>query len=136
MGWQPVEILYPDVELLVPTALRPLIVTAGEAGVYVGRSIPANRPDRMVLVNRDGGGSNSITDQPRIRVRVWDVDEQKANDLARLVVRLMPRLVGTTAVTRVQHLSGPFEVPDAAGVTGPQQRYLLFQLDIEGVTQP
>lgn len=132
MPWQPAAILYPDAELLVTTALRPLIA-ATAANVYVGRSIPVVRKPRMVVVNRDGGPSDGATDRPRVRIRVWDTDAQKANDLARLVVALMPQLVNTTAVTRVEHLSGPYAVPDESNV---EQRYLLFQLATEGVQQP
>lgn len=130
MPWQPAAILFPDVELLVTTALRPLIFAEGDADVYVGRSVPSQRRDRMVIVNRDGGLSDGATDRPRIRIRVWDTTPQAANDLARLVVALMPRLIETTAVVRVEHLSGPFEVADQSKA---EQRYLLFQLHTQGV---
>lgn len=126
--WQPAPILYPDAELLVTGALRSLLAAEGEIGVHVGRKIPSPRQSRMVIVNRDGGNADGL-DHPRLRVRVWDTTEQAANDLARLVVALMPRLVNTTAVTRVEHLSGPYEVPDESGA---QQRYLLFQLTTRG----
>lgn len=132
MPWQPAAIRFPDVELLVTGALRPLIA-GRETGVYVGRSIPTPRKQRMVIVNRDGGASDGMTDRPRVRVRVWDETAQKANDLAGLVVALMPRLIGATDVVRVQHLSGPFEVPDSSD---QEQRYLLFQLDTEGAPLP
>lgn len=129
MPWQPAAILYPDAELLVTGALRALLVAQGEVGVHVGRKIPSPRETRMVIVNRDGGNADGF-DHPRLRVRVWDATQQAANDLARLVVALMPRLVNTTAVTHVEHLSGPYEVPDESGA---QQRYLLFQLTTRGV---
>ena len=125
MPWQPAPILFPDVELLVSTALRPLLVAAGETGVYVGRAIPNPRRARMVVVNRDGGADDGMTDSPRLRVRVWDTTPQKATDLARKVAALMQNLVGTTSVTYVRKQSGPYAVPDESG---QEQRYLLFDL--------
>lgn len=130
MPWQPAPILFPDVELLVSTALRPLLFAAGEADVYVGRSIPSTRRARMVVVNRDGGNDDGLTDFPRLRVRVWDATPQKATDLARKVAALMPSLVETTSVTYVRKQSGPYAVPDESG---QEQRYLLFDLRTQGV---
>lgn len=134
MPFQPAPILFPDVELVVTTGLRAELLAAGEVGVFVGNKIPSPRRPRMVVVNRDGGNDDGVTDFPRLRVRVWDSTAQKANDLARLVVALMPRLVNTNGVTRVQHLSGPYEVPDEAA--GANQRYLLFQISTEGEALP
>ena len=129
MPWQHAAVAFPDVELLLPTAIRPLLVAAGEAGVYVGRTIPndaeGGRRPRMVLFTRDGGDDNGHTDRPRVRVRVFDQDDQKATDLARTVAALIPRLVGATAVVYARKLSGPYDVPDASG---QHQRYLLFEI--------
>lgn len=134
MPWQPAPIIYPDVELLVTSRLRTLLAARGEADVFVGPYIPdpkaGGRRKRMVIVNRDGGNVSNLTDRPRVRVRVWDQTDQKANDLARLIVALMQRLVDGAPVTRVEHLSGPIEIPDESK---EEQRYLLFELHTQGV---
>lgn len=125
MPWQPNPVEFPDAELVVTANLRPLL----DADVFVGRAIPAQRRDRMVIVNRDGGFADGVTDRPRIRLRIWDVSDQAANNLARRVCALMQRLVGAGGVTRVDQQSGPYEVPDESG---GHQRYALFELRTEG----
>lgn len=129
MPWQPAPIVFPDIELVLTTALRPLLATHGHADVRVDRKIPNPRPKRIVVINRDGGNDDGVTDRPRVRVRVWDTTAEAASSLAGLVVALMPLLVGTTPIVRVQKLSGPIEIPDSSGA---DQRYLLFQLATEG----
>ncbi|WP_028637723.1 hypothetical protein [Nocardioides sp. URHA0032] len=128
MTWQPTAVLYPDAELTTIAALRTLInAQSGQSDVKVVRTIPATRPARCVQVVRDGGNSANLRDKARLRVNVWDTTDQKATDLARLVVALVPRLVGANGVLRTEHLSGPYEIPDAAPM-----RYLLFQIDLRG----
>ena len=130
MPWQPAPLIYPDVDLLVTTRLRTLLVA--EAGLFVSNAIPTTqaggRRARMVIVNRDGGNVADLTDRARVRVRVWDQTAQKTTDLARKVIALMPRLVDGAPVVRVQHLSGPIEIPDPSG----EQCYLLFELHTSG----
>lgn len=130
MPFQPAPILFPDVELVVTTGLRAELLAADEVGVFVGNKIPSPRRPRMVVVNRDGGNDDGVTDFPRLRVRVWDETPQKATDLARTVAALMQNLVGTTQITYVRKQSGPYDVPDESKA---EQRYLLFELRTEGV---
>jgi hypothetical protein len=127
MTWQPAAILYPDAELVATAGLRALLLSQGETDVWVGRKLPDIRPTRAVQVVRDGGNSGNLRDGARLRVLVWDATDQKATDLARLIVALMPRMVGANGVLRTEHLSGPYEIPDAA-----PKRYLLFQIDTRG----
>lgn len=130
MSWQPAAALFPDVETILPNAMRTLLAAAGEADVYCGRKIPndaeGGRRARMVLFIRDGGDDNGHTDRPRVRVRIFDADDEKANDLARAVVALMPRLVNGNPVVRARRLSGPTEIPDPANPD--HQRYLLYEI--------
>lgn len=127
MTWQPASALYPDAELLTASLLRPLLVAEGESDVWVGRKLPSHRPTRAVQVIRDGGTSANLRDRAQLRILVWDSTDQKVGDLARLVVALIPRLAGVSGVLRTEHLSGPYEIPDAA-----PKRYLLFQIDFRG----
>lgn len=133
MPWQPLPMVFPDVELVVTAGLRTLLLALGQDGVHVDRRIPEDRHDRMVVVNRDGGHTDGVTDHPLVRIRVWDTDADAANTLAGLVPALMTRLVGTTPITRVDQLSGPYEVPDTSR---GHQRYLLFQVHTEGAQLP
>lgn len=127
MSWQPLAILYPDVELTVASALPALLFAYGETGVWVGRSLPKKRPDRAIQVIRDGGNSANLRDVARVRVLVWDTTEKRATDLASVVVALMPRLVGSGDVLKTAHLSGPYQIEDVA-----PKRYLLFEIHTRG----
>lgn len=122
--WPPAPVVPRDAEMVVATELRALL-----GGVYVGRDIPATRRPQMVAINRDGGAFDGVIDRPRLRVRVWDQSALAANTLARTVVAQMYALVGKSGVVGVQHLSGPYEVPDEAPET---QMYLMFELAIRG----
>lgn len=127
MTWQPAAVLYPDAELATITALRALLIGEGETDVKVVRTMPATRPPRCVQVIRDGGNASNLRDRARLRVLVWDTSYADVTALARLIVALMPTLVGQSGVLRVEHLSGPYEIPDAA----PKQ-YLLFEIHLRG----
>lgn len=131
MPWQPAPLIFPDVELVLTASVRNLLALSGEVGVFVSNRIPSARRERMVIFNRDGGAHDGVTDRARVRCRVWDTTDQEASDLARAVVALMPRLVDGSPVTRVEHISGPLEVPDESGQA---QRYLNFVIHTEGST--
>ncbi|NUR79982.1 MAG: hypothetical protein HOQ21_06000 [Dermatophilaceae bacterium] len=131
MPWQPAAVRYPDAELVVAGLIRSLLASHGEPGMWVGRRLPSGRPGRAVQVVRDGGSADGLRDRARLRVLTWDATDQKVTDLARLVVAVAPLMAGQQGVVRVQHLSGPYEIPDAAPC-----RYLLFQVDLRGVPLP
>lgn len=137
MPWQPHPIVYPDVELLVTTALRELLADHGQSSVQVVRTVPTARPARLVAVTRDGGSHDGVTDRPRVRVRVWDTSAEAATSLAGLVVALMQQLAVTEPqVVASRHLSGPIEIPDNTSAGDVHQRYLLFELATEGEALP
>jgi hypothetical protein len=131
MTWQATPILFPDVETVVPAALRSSLAARGISDVFVGRKVPAERRPRMVTVIRDGGNVSAARDRARVRMLIWDEDDAKVNDLAALVVALVPLMVDGAPILRVEHLSGPYEVPDDSG---QPCRYLLFQIDTRGVS--
>lgn len=130
MPWQPAPILHPDAEMVCCDGIRALLVAAGETGVFVGNRIPSKRRGRMVIFNRDGGSEQGVFDNPRMRCRVWDDTDQKANDLARLVASLMPLLANGNPILSVARESGPYDVPDESQRF---QKYLLFNLRTRGV---
>lgn len=129
MPWQPTALLFPDVETVVPARLRTLLAARDIDDVFVGRSVPPVRRPRMLTVNRDGGNASGARDRARVRVRVWDEDDAAANDLAALVVAITPLMADGAPILRVEHLSGPYEIPDDSG---QPCRYLLFQIDTRG----
>lgn len=131
MPWQPAAVVFPDIELVLPNAIRPLLIdelglTTPEelATLYVGRAVPNPRLPRMVTFTRDGGDDNGHTDRARVRVRVFDEDDEAATDLARKIPALLQLLVDGDPITSVRKLSGPYDVPDSSG---QPQRYLLFE---------
>lgn len=127
MTWQPSAILYPDVELVATTLLRAGLEGQGETDVWVGRKLPKVRPPRAVQIVRDGGAATNGRDRARLRFLVWDANDDDVGDLARLVVALVGDWPGSSGVLRTEHLSGPYEIPDAA-----PKRYLLFQIEFRG----
>lgn len=130
MPWQPTPLLFPDVETIVPAKLRALFVAKSKVVEYVGRTVPTPRRASMVTVTRDGGNVSGARDQARVRVLVWNDDDEACRDLAALVVALAPLMADGAPIIRVEHLSGPYEVPDDSG---QPCRYLLFQIDTRGV---
>lgn len=127
--WQPPEQKPRDAELVLAAAVRALLLEADESDVYVSRKVPDTRRDRMVILTRDGGGFDGLRDRVRLRVRVWDVTDAAANDLAALVVGLMFRLVSAGVALHVEHLSGPLDVTDKSE---QPQRYCLFEIHLRG----
>lgn len=125
MTWQPAEIVFVDAEQLLCDRTRILL---GDASVFVGNRIPTPRRDRMVIWNRDGGPESGVFEQARMRCRVWDTTDKKANDLARL---LAARLKGdrTPPITNVVKESGPYDVPDESG---SPQKYMFFTVTTRG----
>ena len=128
MAWQPASVIYPDAELVVTTALRAALVARGDSDVFVSRSVPATRRDRMVIATRDGGAPSGLRDRPRIRLRVFALTDQAATDLARVTLALCTDLPGANGITRAEILSGPYEVPDESGPI----RYALVEFQIRG----
>ena len=128
MTWQTSQILWPDIETTVPTLLREAFA-ARSMDVMCGRNIPDPRPSKMVIVNRDGGGSDGLLDFPTIRVRVFAPTWDEANDLARLASALVFGLKGRGGITNVSKQSGPYDVPDQSDA---HLRYLLFDLTVKG----
>lgn len=133
MPWQPSAVLYPDAETVIPARLRALLAARSVTDVYVGRDIPNPRRPRMVVWNRDGGGSDGLRDQPRMRCRVWAPTDAEANDLAALVVALVPHMVDGAPILRATHESGPYDVPDDSD---QPQRYLMFEIHTRGGAAP
>lgn len=51
-------------------------------GVRVSSEMPAERPDRIVVVSRVGGTATQFLDKPRMELLCWDASDQDASALA------------------------------------------------------
>lgn len=137
--WQPAQIIYPDVELLLTGLLRPRIYAAlGTSDVLVTDEIPnyatepaeRPRPDRIVVIRSDGGPSlGDVRSLCRIGVNVFAPDATGANALAALVGALLSGLAGEGPITAVPSVSLPSRVPEQARV---ERRYLTVELHVRG----
>jgi hypothetical protein len=119
-------VAYPIVEMVFPAALRSALALRSEPyaqNVTVGKKVPATMPDRLVTFRRDGGPASAWTDHPRLGINVWAKTDADVDNLARLVVALLPTLVGPQ-VDSVHVMSGPTDVTD---VSGTPQRYITAE---------
>lgn len=119
-------VAYPVVEMVFPAALRAALAGRPETyaqNVYVGKKVPNPRPDRIVTFRRDGGPSGDWTDHPRLGINVYGSTDTEADNLARLVVALLPTLVGPS-IDAVRVLSGPTDVTDKSE---QPQRYITAE---------
>lgn len=131
--WQPVALVFPDVELLLTGRLRALLAGRPEPyaeGVHVSNSVPSPRKDRMVIVRRDGGPIVGERDQARAGINVWATSEQHATDLARLVAALLRGLPDGDPILAVPSVTGPSTIPDESR---QPRRYLTCEIHTRGV---
>jgi hypothetical protein len=118
MTMQPVAALPIDAELWWIVYLRGALFGRLEtyaSGVKLDRRVPSVRPDRLVVVRRDGGNVTGVFDRPRVALDVWAKTEEDATNLARLMIALALRAPGVNGCLRVEHLSGPNDVADPSG---------------------
>lgn len=84
----------PDVELMLTGWFRTAL-----PGRRVVRRLPGNLEQvlPLVQVTRIGGGrTQQVLDQPRVDLDCYDLSDEAASDLARLVESLLPTLRGVT----------------------------------------
>ena len=118
MTMQPLAALPVDADLWWIVYLRGALVGRTEPyaqGVKFDRKVPNPRPDRLVVVRRDGGNVVGAFDRPRIAVDGWAKTEQDATNLASLIIALAFDAPGTNGCVRVTHESGPNDVADPSG---------------------
>lgn len=120
MPWQAAALVFPDVELVLTGRYRAALAERDEPyaqDVWVSNSVPSPRPDRMVIVRRDGGVQAEMRDRPRVSLRCWATSEKDAADLAALVMALAPTFADGAPIVAVptSGRSGPFPVADESG---------------------
>lgn len=117
MPWQPLGLIFPDIELVLTGRFRAALGGRSEPfaqNVFVSNSVPSTRRDRMVIVRRDGGTQSDMRDRPRVTLLVWAATEKDADDLAHLVMGLGPTFVDGSPIISAptSGRSGPFPVAD------------------------
>lgn len=136
MPWQPVALVFPDIELVLTGRYRTALGASAEAyasDVYVSNTIPTTRRDRMVIVRRDGGTQAEMRDRPRVSLRVFALTEKDATDLAALVMALAPTFADGAPIVAVptEGRSGPFPVADESK---QPLRQMTVEFHTRGVT--
>lgn len=112
----PEVIVFPDVEDLLVTYLSTELAARGDTAT-VHTVVPADRPDRFVLVPRVGGTrANLVVDNATIGIEAWASTDQQAHDLCQLVrglVHALPgRVVDGVTFYRTGEFAGPTNLPD------------------------
>ena len=126
-------ILFPNIELWATAALRAMLVARTESytdGVYVSNKVPNPRRDRMVIVRRDGGPRlDMVREAPRLGIRVWDLNDQDATDLALMANALLCASPDGLPVCKVTQQSGPSWTTDESDLP---ILYSTFELIVKG----
>lgn len=139
MPWQPANVAYPDIELVLTGRYRSALAARAEdyaQGVFVSNTIPdeahGGRRDRMLIIRRDGGTQAEMRDRPRVSLRVWATYKQEANDLARLVAALALTFADGNPIIAVpaNSITGPTPIPDESG---QPLRYIVAEFHTRGV---
>lgn len=125
-------IIFPDVEQITCEYLTTLLE------VPCVTRIPTERPESFVIVRRIGGTRQTVvTDAAELILEAFAATDADAHDLAQLArawtLAMAGTTQGTTAVYRVDEISGPENLPDPVS---EQPRYTLaVQVAVRG-TQP
>lgn len=82
-----------------------------ELDVPVSASVPKDRPERFVTVERTGGALDTFRDLPQFAIQVWGKSTADAAALADEVRKTLPRLTELTHVARV-NVGGTYNFPD------------------------
>lgn len=137
MTLQPPQVLWPDVQTVLPALLRDSLAGREEPftwGARVGRRrLESWKTLPVVVVRRDGGMVRGVFDVARVAVRVWAASEDDATDLSLLVRSIMLGLPGIGPVVRVEHNSGPFDI----ATDGMEfETYMAFDVTLRGEVFP
>ena len=94
--------------------------------VPVSFSVPADRPERFVTVERTGGSEESHRSLPLLSVKVYDATRFKASDTAmRLVLPALQALDDHPAIARVD-VESVYNNPDPGPPYAPR-----YQINIQ-----
>lgn len=96
------------------------------ADVYVGRTVPNPRRDRMVILANRGG---SELDVARVRslvdVNIWAKSDLEADNLASVAIAHLKTCADGNPIMKVRVVTLPVDVADS---TGQPQRFVRIQM--------
>lgn len=126
--------LFPDVELVLCTYLQGILPAMGQAytaDVHVSNRLPNPRPDRAVIIRRDGGRrTDEVREVARVGINVYAPTEQHATDLARTVSALL-EWGAPDPVMHLTTLSAPSPIVDESGTP---RRYGTYEVVVTSTT--
>ncbi|MGL5828194.1 MAG: hypothetical protein ACRC0L_01335 [Angustibacter sp.] len=131
----PELVVFPDVELAGCAWLRGRLSALAStvpvlAGVYVGISLPHPRPDKAVILRRDGGPRlDGPLEAARMSINVYAPTDRVATDLARYVRAILTGWK-SDPIARVRDLSAPSSVADASRMA---RRFFTQEWVVRGV---
>lgn len=82
-----------------------------EAGLKASATVPKNRPDRFITVERTGGQIDTFRDLPNLAIQVWGRSVAECEDLSNLLRRQLPELVEVPEIAKVS-LGSTYNWPD------------------------
>lgn len=99
---------FPDVESLMIQFLRPVV------GVPVHTRVPRARPEKFVLLWRNGGpAANRVVDRPMVTMEAWAKDSVEASALLETCRNALHNdTLRAPLVRRVTEITGPYSIPD------------------------
>lgn len=97
----------------------------GALGVPCHPTVPADRPERFVTVERTGGTRGAFLNKPNVAIQSWAPTEQEASELADEVDAVMEALpYGSSGVTKVDR-GEPYPFPSIEKIPRYQALYSL-----------
>lgn len=116
--------------LEVSLAARPESYTDN---VLVTWDMPAERPQRVILIRADGGLTRSVKHASvRLGLQVWAESDEVANDLGNMTHMLINSCTNNGPFRGPSYLSVPQDVVDRTGTRTHGLRYLVTEIIVVG----
>jgi hypothetical protein len=111
-------------------ALRPEPYTDN---VLITWDMPAERPNRVILIRGDGGLTRSVKHvSARFGLQIWAETDEVANDLGNMVHMLLNSCRNNGPFRGPNYLSVPQDVVDRAGARTHGLRYIATEIIVVG----
>lgn len=108
------------------------------SGVTVQPKLPATKAARMVTVRDDSGPDDGVQSRRRYGFNVWATSAIEAEKLALLCMAILRNAPDGKPITRVDQLSGPYEIDDEPQMTaeGKNLAHYFFtgRITVRGTT--
>lgn len=128
--------LYPDTKAALVDYLSDSLIARAEPytdNVLVTWDMPAEKPERVVLIRSDGGLTRSVKHaSDRFGVQIWAETDEVANDLSNMVHMLIKSCTNNGPFRGPNYLSRPQDVVDRAGARTHATRYIATEIIVVG----